>query len=224
MGKHRLDKLQVQGIIFDMDNTLLSSSIDFAAMKRDVHARLLEFGVWPATLPVAGHTVSTMLEHARRGGITADMRASVMRTVERYEYEGMQGAQLEPGAAALLAELHGRCVLAVLTNNAERAALRALRDTGVARYFDCIVGRERMEAMKPSPSGYTYIFEQFPSASPGKWLAVGDSWIDGEAARLAGVPFVSYGGNRADMAARGVTPLGHLERLADITSYIQGGE
>ena len=217
-----MNKLRVQGVIFDMDNTLLSSSIDFAAMKRDVHAHLLRLGVWPDGEPPEGHTVSTMLERARLSGMTDDMCSVVMRIIERYEYEGMQGAQLEPGAAETLAALHGRCALAVLTNNAEAAALRALRDTGVDRYFDCIAGRERMEAMKPSPSGFLYILKQCKASSPGKWLAVGDSWIDGEAATLAGVPFVSYGGKRADMLARGVSPIGHLERLADIIHYAEG--
>jgi phosphoglycolate phosphatase len=212
--------LRIRGILFDMDNTLLQSRIDFAAMKRDIYELLREQGLVPPSLPLQEHTTSTLLGYAKQQGMSAAQEEAAMALATRHELIGMEGAGLEPGAAELLERLHGRCRLAIVTNNAEAAAREALRNTEIIDYFDVIAGREQMTALKPSPSGCEYVLSRYPDLPPAAWLSVGDSWIDGKASALAGIPFLSYKTPTESMIERGVQPVARLDHLSELARYL----
>jgi phosphoglycolate phosphatase len=210
-----------QGIIFDMDNTLLQSRIDLLSMKKAVFAMLAAHGFYQIDYQWADFTVSQLIDTARASvKMTKEIEAAIWETVIRYEKEGMHNAALEPGVAELLLELDGRCLLTVLTNNALTAAMLALQKTEIAGYFDLIVGREMLNALKPSPAGVYYILNKFPRTSPAQWLFVGDSWIDGKAAQGGQVDFLAYQGNEAEMARREVYPLANLTDIRHLLNYL----
>ncbi|WP_409345535.1 HAD family hydrolase [Paenibacillus sp. MBLB4367] len=212
---------RIKGIIFDMDNTLLQSSIDFPAMKQDVFRHLVAAGVLPRLFPVQDHTTATLLEAAKHAGISDSLYEELLAVAVKHELAGMEGAGLEPGAEELLAQLHGSFVLAVVTNNAWPAAQKALEETGIIRYFDLVAGREQMTSLKPSPSGFLYVKGQFPDIAEDEWLSVGDSWIDGKGSADANIPFVCYRTPRQIMDQRGVPAIGRIEKLEDLLPYIQ---
>ncbi|MEK8127823.1 HAD family hydrolase [Paenibacillus filicis] len=215
--------MPIQGIIFDMDNTLLQSRIDFAAMKRHIYEYLFGLQLLPGDFPLSEHTSSTMLEQAKSSGLTAEMYAAAMDIATEHELRGMEGAGLERGALQVLEALHGRYTLVVVTNNSRPAALKALEITGVAAYFDLIAGREQMTALKPSSSGFSYVLEQFPQLPASNWLSVGDSWIDGAASAGAGIAFVSYKTDPVVMKARGVEVTGHMQQLSELEDLLASG-
>lgn len=65
---------RVKGIIFDMDNTLLRSTIDFAAMKKETFQFLMDHGLISAQTAFDPHTTSTLIEEAMRSGrMTEDL-------------------------------------------------------------------------------------------------------------------------------------------------------
>ncbi|MDD9267462.1 HAD family hydrolase [Paenibacillus sp. GCM10023248] len=211
----------IRGIIFDMDNTLLQSRIDFKAMKSEVAAWLAEKGLLPANFQADAHTTSTLLAYASENGATDEMIAEALRIAATHELKGMEGAGLEPGAAELLDRLYGRYKLVIVTNNSHAAAIRALQITGIKDRFDLIVGREQMEAMKPSPSGNLTVLQHFNSLKGDQWIAIGDSWIDGRAAEDAGIPFISYGDSPSSaMAEKRVRPAAHIDKLLRLLDYI----
>ncbi|WP_159887433.1 HAD family hydrolase [Paenibacillus puerhi] len=213
--------MAVKGIIFDMDNTLLQSRIDFAAMKQHIHKYLLSTGLLPIGFPWQEHTSSTMIEYAREAGLNEAGYAEVMGIAAEHELRGMEGAGLEPGAEELLAALHGRYALAVVTNNSQCAALKALRLTGIADYFDLIAGREQMTALKPSSSGFNYVLEQFPHSPAEEWISVGDSWIDGQGSMGAGIAFVSYKAGLEAMLSKGVEPKAGIHALGELMNVLE---
>ncbi|WP_274653393.1 HAD family hydrolase [Paenibacillus humicola] len=210
----------IKGILFDMDNTLLQSSIDYPSMKRGVYEYFRERGAMDGDFPVEAHTTATVLEHVRLAGGDAELLDGALEVAAQYELAGMEGAGLEPGARELLKALRGRCILVIVTNNAYAAAVRALKSTGILDRFDLIVGREQMTAMKPAPSGYLYAMERFGLISSGEWLSVGDAWIDGKASAEAGVRFVSYRTPVADMLQRGVKPVGRIGHLLELADWV----
>ncbi|WP_426453382.1 HAD family hydrolase [Paenibacillus sp. S-38] len=214
-------KSGVRGIIFDMDNTLLSSRIDFAAMKAEVHRALLDFGGLPDGLPLEQHTTATLIGLAKERGLGAGPLSEVWTLVAEHELRGMEGAGLEPGAETMLKRLHGRLPLAVVTNNAEPAAAAALELTGISGYLDLLVGREGMEALKPSPAGCLAVLAKYPGLPAADWVSLGDSWIDGRAAMDAGIPFVSYRSPEGVMAARGVRPAGEIMHLDEWIPWLE---
>ncbi|PYI54628.1 HAD family hydrolase [Paenibacillus flagellatus] len=215
-------KLRFDAIMFDMDNTLLRSAIDFPRIKHDVFVMLTNTGLLPAEFPVREHTIATLIETARRtDGMSAELEAAVWDIVVRGEREGMAGAGLEPYVPETLERLHGTMPLTVLTNNAQDAALDALERTGIIRYFDHVACREQMEALKPSPSGARLLLARYPAIPAASWLSVGDSWIDGKAAGEAGVPFLAYRADPGELERRGVAPIGHIRSMRELFGYLE---
>ncbi|MFD2370389.1 HAD family hydrolase [Brevibacillus sp. GCM10020057] len=215
MNAHR-----AKGIIFDMDNTLLKSRINFAEMKRAVFRLLAEHGCCQPDLDWTSHTASQLIEIGRQSAqMTQALEEKMWAAVTEIEKEGMHGAVLEEHAVEVLEELRQRCSLYILTNNARAAAMEALQRTGIAHFFADVVGREQMAELKPSPSGVRCILRQQREWPVEAWTMVGDSWIDGKAAQDAGIRFVAYQGKEGEMANHGVHPLATIQSLRELLPY-----
>ncbi|MFF2887352.1 HAD family hydrolase [Paenibacillus sp. NPDC057967] len=211
----------IKGIVFDMDNTLLQSSIDFHAMKRDTYYYLVESQYLPTGWNLDQHTTSTIITQALSTQSMSPEHISEMWDIaKKYEVAGMRGAKLESGVVELLNELHGVYNLAVVTNNAVEAAETALLDNEILRFFDLVVGRERMNRIKPSPDGFQYVLQHFKKTSAQEWISVGDAWIDGKASIAAGIPFIAYKGDRVKMIQQGVDPLGEITDIRELKRYL----
>lgn len=215
---------RVEGIIFDMDNTVLRSRIDFPAMKAAVADYLAAIGSLPPNVDVRAHTTATLLAlAAAEAGLTPDGYEGAMRLCAEHERAGMADADLEEGAAELLEALRLRGLgLAIVTNNACEAAREALARTGILSYFELIVGREQMTAMKPHPSGYLAAKAHFANVPEQGWISVGDSWIDAKAACEAGVPFVHYGASTEVLDSRGIPYAGRIGQLMELLGLMEG--
>lgn len=216
--------MRYKAIVFDMDNTLLRSNIDFPRLKREVFAFLVERRIFAEDFPLGDHTIATLIEAARAANLSADLEAAVWDIVACGEREGMAGAQLEPYVPEMLHVLQGNVHMTVLTNNALPAALDALDRTGVRTYFDHIAGREQMSALKPSPSGLFHLLSFYPDLRREEWLAVGDAWIDGKAAQQAGVSFLAYNARMDELERRRVPVIGHIRSMRELADYIFDNE
>ncbi|EST52948.1 phosphatase [Brevibacillus panacihumi W25] len=206
-----------KAIIFDMDNTLLQSRIDFPGMKTAVFQLLVKHQMIHPDLDYTKHSASQLIDLGRNSGrITEEIEASIWDTIVAYETEGMIGAALEEGAKDVLDALRHHYTLTILTNNARSAALQALKDTGIIPFFDLIAGREQMTELKPSPSGIHYILDKYPNIQAEEWIMVGDSWIDGKAAQDGGIGFIAYQSEPEEMKSHGVTPLAYVQRLEEL--------
>ncbi|GEN36663.1 HAD family hydrolase [Aneurinibacillus danicus] len=209
------------GLIFDMDNTLLQSNIDFAGMKRAVFELLTESELCKPDLDWRSYTASQLIEMARQSGrLRKETEVRIWDTVAEFEKEGMHGAKLEPYVTEVLDQICGDCHLVVLTNNACVAAQEALKETGIGHYFDYIVGREQMTALKPSPSGVHYILRHYPDVPAERWMLVGDSWIDGKAAQDGGIKFAAYKGSGEDMKKKGVYPVARFTDMRELVNLL----
>lgn len=212
-----------KAIIFDMDNTLLQSKIDFPAMKRAIYELWVENGICEPTLDWEQHTASQLIEIGRRAkNMTAALESHMWEAVTAIEKEGMHKAVLEAGAAEILEQLHQSYYLFILTNNAYAAAQEALQETKIIHYFDEVVAREQMTMLKPSPSGITYILNQYPDLPASAWTMIGDSWIDGKAAQDGHVRFIAYHGKPQDMERQGVVPQAFISDLRELLTIDLG--
>ncbi|KOR90144.1 haloacid dehalogenase [Paenibacillus solani] len=205
-----------------MDNTLLQSRIDFGAMKREIYSYLCSYRILPEGMSMNDHTTSTIIAEAMKTGLLTDELGFKMWDIaKKHEVQGMIGAKLEEGALELIQQLHGQLHLAIVTNNAEEAAMTALQENRIAHYFDLIVGREAMGFLKPAPDGYLEVLKYFHATSPQEWLSVGDAWVDGKASQDAGVPFIAYRGDIARMHSMGVFPLAEIQNIHGVLDYLQ---
>ncbi|TBL70392.1 HAD hydrolase-like protein [Paenibacillus thalictri] len=219
-GKQR--QRRYEGIIFDMDNTLIGSRIEFGRMKFEVHKLLCKHRILETGSEPGSHTTVTLIDSIRgHERFTQEVEFAVWQRIADIEEEGMVGARLEEGVLELLERLKGRIMLTVLTNNAGKAAQKALQETGIEPFFSEIVSRDGLRALKPAPDGVAAILNRYPETSPSSWLSVGDSWTDGLAAQTAGVPFVAYGGNPAVMTTRGVKPLAYIQDIRELLYLLE---
>lgn len=183
-------------LVLDMDNTILRSNIDFVLMQELVGLQLREFGRLPKNWE--GLTTAQMIETAKNHGMTYEEALDVWYTVGEVERLGMAGAVAEYGVMDALLHLKEQFVLIVLTNNAEKAAQEALKRTELLPVLDRVMAREEMGKLKPEPDGLLKLRAEYPYIAPNKWLFIGDSWVDGLAAKQAQMPFALYEGHRRE--------------------------
>ncbi|MFD2673077.1 HAD family hydrolase [Marinicrinis sediminis] len=212
----------MKGIIFDMDNTLLRSRIDFEAMKMETYAFLVRHHRLPASLDLGMHTTSTLIAMAMEKEAMDDQLLQQLWEIPmKYEVAGMKEAELEPGIRDILIALKQRKIpLVVVTNNSIVAAKKALERNDIFTYFDNVIGRETVQALKPAPDAFLHVLNLYPDTQPDDWLSVGDAWIDGRASIDAGIPFLAYRGDAMKMKQMGVAPTGYLTEMKQLVNFL----
>jgi phosphoglycolate phosphatase len=212
-------------LIFDLDNTLVHSKIDFRGIRAALVEILTQAGAIQEPLATEGPTrrsigeiIQLGEELDRRAG--TDLSVQMWTVVEQFEREGMRLASVEPDASEALGELRssGHAV-GVLTNNSRVSALEALHEFGLLSYLDLVLGREDVPAMKPSPSGLLVARDRLGSRAAQLWM-VGDSYLDGLAAARAGYPFVAFRAAIEDLQAHQIVPVAHIATLGEMLALL----
>ncbi|VTR70194.1 conserved hypothetical protein [Desulfosarcina cetonica] len=98
--------------------------------------------------------------------------------------------EIEPGLVPLLEKLRPGYKTAVATNRTDTMA-RVLKDNAIEHLFDLVVCALDVQFPKPHPEALNKVVHHF-GVLPGQVLYVGDSEVDEDAAKAAGVPFVAY--------------------------------
>lgn len=199
-------------LIFDFDNTLIMSNIDFLGVRHRLIDLLLEAGdvAQPrdALLPLA---LADIIGRAATPSL-ADRMWEIVRSAER---QGLAGATLAAGTPEVLAALHGQGYrLGLLTNNAREMLAAPLQRFGMAPYFEVVSTRDDVTALKPAPDGIRHILARL--APTRRAFMIGDAWIDAEAAHRAGIRFVGIGPHRAGIEARELPIWAWVEDLKGI--------
>jgi len=201
-------------LIFDFDNTLIDSRINFSALRGAV-IDLLEAA---APLPAPRDTLmrKPIRDLVEQAAVTSpDLASKAWAIIETYEAEGLQGATAMPHARAVLDALAaGTKRLALLTNNARAATARALDHLGLASTIHLVVTRDDVPTLKPDPAGIRLILQRMGPVRVA--YLIGDSWIDGQAAEQAGIRFVGFGARRTEVEARGVRPWAWVTDLREL--------
>lgn len=198
-------------IIFDMDNTILQSRIDFPKMKREVWRMLDDLG-----LPQfkCKSTADSIMHYTQSPCYDPHIGEEMWRRVGEIEDEGLLAAVMEPGAVEALDYLQNYAELAVLTNNTDFNLDDNLGRLGILSYLSCVAGRDKVgRVLKPEPGGMEWVMAQYPHIPREKVATVGDAWNDAAAAEAAGIAFVSYNRSRQERWDElGVSPLLRLTR------------
>ena len=183
--------------IFDLDNTLADSAIEFDAMRQKLG------------LPLG----KDMLEEidARPAAEAAVLRCRLAALEREYALR----AQPLPGVHALLTSLAQRGArLGILTRNNHANALQTLAVCDLAEFFDPahVLGRDEA-APKPDPDGIHKLLAAW-GAAPATTVMVGDFRYDLEAGRRAGVATLYYDASGQDLWTADFRVQSHVELLA----------
>jgi phosphoglycolate phosphatase len=211
-------------IVFDFDNTLVHSRIDFAAIRRELFALLRAAGHPDAASDdLAARLARLSIGEIIDAGAAHEpaIATEAWRIVLEYETAGMIAATVEQDAAATLRALRDRGFsLAVMTNNARPATLAALDLFDLRSAFDLVLTRDEVP-MKPDPAGILRAMATFKAAA-GRTVMVGDSWLDGTAAQRAAVPFVGFRPRAGVLDERGVPYWAVVEQLGELVPLLTG--
>jgi phosphoglycolate phosphatase len=131
----------------------------------------------------------------------------------------MDNTDVYPGVAETLERLK-HLPMAVLTNKPARISVRILKALGLERYFRAIYGGNSFESKKPDPLGAFTILREF-GVVPGESMIVGDSEVDVQTARNAGMfaAAVNYGFGVHDRAAHPADV--YLETLGELAELVE---
>ena len=217
----------LRGVVFDLDDTLVVSTVDFPKFKGLVIDRIQEFGE-DRSLYDPSETIVTILDRFERSvrekGVldhrVRDMLAQLDRIMDEVELERVEDTAAIPGAAETLTLLRRKGVkVGVLTRGCEAYAKEAMARTGIDGLVDAIECRNSHSRPKPYPDSYLRLVDALGVAKD-ETLFVGDHAIDARCAKNAGVPFIGVGTGDvperdlveagAFMVARDVGELGEL--------------
>ncbi len=204
-------------LIFDLDNTLIRSRIDFLALRHglidDLYAHDISDKPRDALVRLA---LPELVELARP--TRPDVATHMWEIIRVAELEGMRGAGAVEYADEVLQTLRARGYkLALLTNSAREGVVERLAALDLAAHFDVIVTRDEGAALKPSPEGIHLVLHRLPGVEAA--YMIGDAYIDGRAAEAAGIRFIGFGEKAAEIVARGITPwtwISDLRELLDL--------
>jgi phosphoglycolate phosphatase len=201
--------------VFDLDHTLINSSLNLVAMALDMRA-LLESRCGPLPQRDERYRVGELIAYCQRQAPT--LEEAIWAVAIDHERRALADAALEPGAREAMASIRAAgWATAIWTNNTREISLAVLERFGLLASLDLIVTRDDMAALKPDPDGWRLIAK---ALDPSHAVVIGDSWVDGLAAAAAGVPFLAYRPNPDELAHRGVTPLASLADLSTLPNWL----
>ncbi|HOU52454.1 MAG TPA: HAD-IA family hydrolase [Myxococcota bacterium] len=181
----------VQGIVLDLDGTLVDSFEDL----RDAvnHVRALR-GMPPLDLPeVMAHVGRGARHLVRETTAPADgdrLDEHLRLFLDYYEDHLLVHTRPYPGVPEALDRFQAAGIgLAVLTNKPLRSTARILQGLDLARRFEAVRGGDSGPAMKPDPEALRVLLAE-TGWKASEVLLVGDSDVDLETGSRAGVPVV----------------------------------
>lgn len=180
-------------VAFDLDGTLADTAPDLAGALNHSLAKLGRPPIPPASVR---HLIGYGARALLRRGLAASGETSEALVeqgfpifLEHYAEHICDGTRLFPGIDEALARIErAGAAITVCTNKPEALTIKLLDALGLGGRFAAIVGGDTLAVRKPDPAP---LIEAVARSGGGRAVLVGDSIIDAETARAAGVPFVA---------------------------------
>lgn len=180
-------------IAFDLDGTLADTAPDLAAALNHALGALGRPIVDPASVrDLVGHGARALLRKGLATSGPADealVERGFPHFMDYYAANICGGTTCYSGVETLLDHLHAPGIrTAVCTNKPEKLTHLLLDALGWSGRFEAVVGGDTLAVRKPDP---VPLHEAIARAGGGRAAFVGDSIVDAETARAAGLPFIA---------------------------------
>ena len=175
-------------VIFDLDGTLVDSRRDLADSTNELLAAL---GAAPlpadAVTRMVGEGARVLVRRALAAvGLSVDEDDALDRFRAIYDRRLLDHTRPYPGMIETVRQCARRASLAVLTNKPAAPSRRILEAFDLHRELIGLVGGDSPFGRKPDPAGLRHLIAR-TGVTPERTLLVGDSPIDVETGRRAGV-------------------------------------
>jgi HAD superfamily hydrolase (TIGR01509 family) len=156
------------------------------------------------------HTYSfnNVMEYFFAGDIRREEALKFAKTIHYRDL--MPFMRLEDGFIDALDQLRGSTSLAICTNRATSMEM-IIEDFGLTGYFGCVMTASQVANPKPHPEPLLKVLKHY-GAEPEEALFIGDGEVDMQAAKGAGIPFISY---KSDLPA-----LARIQHHSEIVRHV----
>jgi HAD superfamily hydrolase (TIGR01549 family) len=219
---------KIKGIVFDLDGTLIHSTIDFPKMKRRMIA-ILEDNDIPKGMLTHRQTTVVILaraeeiwrSHGKEEETIAEIKEALEETMNRGELEAISTVNEVEGASETLRWLKEKGYkLAILTRSHHPYAVEALQKIRVHQYFDSILGRGETPRPKPYAEALRHA-SNIMGLKIDEIVFVGDNHIDHASAVNADCLFIGVRtGPRGDASWAENWPEVLLDSVVDLPGYL----
>ena len=187
----------LRGVVFDLDDTLILSTVDYARFKTLIIESIStmgdDAGLYSPHEGIVGlidRFSDRMLEKGWTDRQVKEALDEFERIMDGVEMERVHETRELEGARELLEYLDSRGVrIGILTRGCREYAEEALRLTGLREYVHALECRNPDMPAKPNPEPYWHLVEQL-GLRPEDTIFVGDYLLDAICAERAGVPFL----------------------------------
>ncbi len=224
-----LDKSKIQALCFDVDGTLsdtddqyvlkfekLFRPFKFLFKGKDAHQAARRFVMWSES---PGNMLMGIPD---RLGLDDELAAFV-DWVTRNNPPPLKHFMLIQGVDEMLASLHGKYPMAVVTARGENGTMQFLDQYDLLKYFDVVVTALTAEHTKPYPDPILHAAEVM--GVPAKnCLMIGDTTVDIRAGKAAGAQTVGVlcgFGEEAELRKHGANLI--LDTTATLHKTLLGG-
>lgn len=211
---------RVDGIIFDLDGTLIDSKLDIV---NSVNFTLQKLGLPERSPELIISYIGLGRDFLVRGALGVEnlnrFEEALSIFAGYHREHQLDNTVLYPGVREIL-ELYKNKKKVVISNRDTESAVEILKRLGVLHYFEKVFGGDDLSCMKPSACPVLRIINEL-GISNDKAIIVGDMAIDIESGKEAGIFTcgVTYGiGRRDDIIRSGPDyMLNNILELRDIT-------
>ncbi len=194
-------------LVFDLDGTLIDSQRDLADSANQM---LATYGAPPlaveAVAAMVGNGAKALVERAlAAAGLDPAEPEALSTFLAIYDRQLLVHTRPYPGVVRALEAANRLAPVAVLTNKPEGPSRRLLEAFDLAQHVRWVIGGDSGYPRKPDPAGLLSVVSA-AGVVPGATLMVGDSMVDVETGRRAGVRIAvaryGFGGARTPLALR----------------------
>lgn len=182
-----LDISRIKALCFDVDGTLSDTDDLYAQKVVDLLPRFLFRNPMQTARRLVMWVESpgnALLGFADRIGIDDEMVAFI-DWINRNRKSPAKKFLLVPGVDEMLAQIHGRYPMAVVSARDEKSTLRFLNQFDLCKYFDVIVTGLSAPHTKPYPDPILLAAQKM-DVKPEECLMIGDTTVDIRAGKAAG--------------------------------------
>ncbi len=185
--------MKLKGIFLDLDGTLTHFNIDYMSARKAALRQVTKYDVKDQDL-TEHLSVYAMLKRMKTQLSEESylaVRTEVYEILRQVEDKAAEEAVMMPSAKSVVGELKKMGLrTALVTNNSRKATLRTLGRHSLVNDFEVIVTRDDCPQIKPDPETLLTAVNVLRLA-PGETAYVGDTVIDIQAARKAGIVMIS---------------------------------
>lgn len=201
-----LTEHDVQGLVFDLDGTIIDSAADILHGMRltlqQAGLGTLPDDYFPDNLHGTSAGILRFIILDMGWTIPDDLAPLQAAYIENYTALRHRNTRLYPGASSVIdACRDAGLALAICTNKVHASALTALQKVGLDGAFDFVTGCDTWAQAKPSPLPLLETIRML-GLEPGQCLYFGDTSVDAMCARDAGVRFVLHESGYGDAALK----------------------